>query len=51
MPCFWQLYEPLYFVFSLHLHPHITSVHCAESAEQGQSWLKATLQLSLLLQS
>lgn len=30
MPCSWQLYEPQYFVFSVHLHPHIPSVQCAE---------------------
>ena len=30
MPCSWQLYEPLYFGFSLHLHPHMPSVQRAE---------------------
>lgn len=30
MPCFWQLCEPPYFAFSLHLHPHMPSVQCAE---------------------
>lgn len=31
MPCSWQLYEPPHFVFSLHLHPHMPSVQCAET--------------------